>query len=143
MARFFPDVETSTAARTAYRAGTLAEALAIARGADLATPREHDLPEMIEEFASLLESLGVPDRDGTDIAVIVPIAWNGRSLRNTVGLDFGRRLLTLVNHPVFGTGPLSDEILFCDLHLPQNLRHELLTVLVTYRNVEERAGDTA
>lgn len=143
MARFFPPLETALRARSRYADGTLAEALTIARSAPMETPRETDLPALVEEFAGLLETLGIPDRDGTDFAVIVPIVWAGRSHRTTVTLDFGRRLLTVVNHPVLGTGPIPDEVLLHDLHLPQNLRHELLTVLVSYKNLaaSEQAAD--
>lgn len=134
MARYFPPLEVARMARERYQDGTLAEALTIARSAPLDTPRENDVPDLLDEFAGLLESLGIPDRDGTDFAVIVPVVWAGRSIRATVTLDFGRRLLTVVNHPVFGTVPIPKDVLLHDLQLPQNLRHELLTVLVTYKN---------
>lgn len=136
MAKFFPSVEIARAARERYRNGTLNEALAVARSADLSTPREHDVAGMIEEFSSLFEQLGIPDRDGADFAIIVPVVWNGVSHRTTFTLDFGRRLMTVVNHPKFGTGPLPAEVYLSDLHLPQNLRHELLSVLVTYKITE-------
>lgn len=136
MAKFFPPVEIARAARERYRSATLNEALAVARSADLSTPREHDVAEMIEEFSALFEELGIPDRDGADFAVIVPVVWNGVSTRTTVTLDFGRRLLAVVNHPKLGSGPMPDDVYLCDVHLPQNLRHELLSVLVTYKITE-------
>jgi hypothetical protein len=136
VAKFFPPFEIARAARERYRNGTLNEALAVARSADLVTPREHDVAELIEEFSSLFEELKIPDRDGADFAVIVPIVWNGTSHRTTVTLDFGRRALAVVNHPKLGSGPIPAEVYLCDLHLPQNLRHELLSVLVTYKITE-------
>lgn len=133
MAKFFPTVEVSRAARDVYRSATIGEAMAALATAGLSTPHTNDMGEMIEEFCTLLDELGVPDRDGADFAVIVPIVFNGVARRSTVTLDFGRRLLAVVNHPVLGSGPVPPEVFVSDVHLPQNLQHELLAVLVTYK----------
>lgn len=134
MARFFPNASVACTARETYAEGTMIEALAVAGLASLDTPREFDVAEMLDELAALLLELDVPDRDGVDFAVIVPVTWNGTTIRATVTLDFGRRLLQFINHPQFGSGPIPQELYLSDLAFPTNLRKELLSALITYKN---------
>lgn len=134
MPRFFPDADTARLARETYAEGTMIEALAVVGISGLETPREFDVPPLLDELAQLLEELDVPDRDGVDFAVIVPVTWNGTTSRATVTLDFGRRLLSFTNHPQFGTAPVPQELYLADLAFPVNLRYELLTALITYKN---------
>lgn len=134
MARYFPDAPVARTARETYAEGMMIEALAVAGLAGLDTPRESDVPALLDELAELLTELDVPDRDGVDFAVIVPVTWNGATTRATITLDFGRRLLQFINHPQFGSGAIPQELYLVDLEFPANLRKELLSALITYKN---------
>lgn len=134
MPRFFPSHEVATKAREVYKTGTIAEALLEFDDEPIELPRTRDWHEMIEEFCSLMESLGVPDRDGADLAVIVPVFWAGSSYKRSISLDIGRRALAFARQPDSGPGTVTDEVFTEDPELAKNLRDALMPALVSYKN---------
>jgi hypothetical protein len=143
MSRFFPTSEDAREARNAYKTGTLSQSLARLDLDQLETPRTRDWREMIEEFCRLLESLGVPDRDGADFAVIVPVSWQGNSSPRSISVDIGRRALAFARQPDSGPVVVSDEVFFDDSDLAKNLRNALIPVLVSYKNKRADIEDKA
>jgi hypothetical protein len=134
MARFFPPHDAASKAREVYKTGTVADALSQFDSESIEAPRTRDWREMIEEFCSLLESLGVPDRDGADLAVIVPVFWAGACHKRSISLDIGRRALAFARQPDSGPGAVTDEVFVEDPELAKNLRDALIPVLVSYKN---------
>ena len=134
MPRFFPTPDNARAAREMYTTATLKDALPMLDAGSLETPRTRDWRDMVEEYCTLLEALGVPDRDGVDFAVIVPVMIDGDRHSRSVSLDIGRRALCFASDPKFGCGPLPDDVVLGDPDLAKNLRDALLPVLVTYKN---------
>ena len=86
MAKFFPHSSHVREARELFWSEASSEAQAIIAGDALETPRARDWREMIEEYCALLEDLGVPDRDGADVGVIVPVVWE-RPAWHTIDLS--------------------------------------------------------
>ena len=89
---------------------------------------------MVEEFCSLVDHVGIPDRDGADVGVIVPLKWEGLDTKRLVSIDFGRRALAFARQADFGPSDLTDEVFIEDPDFARNLRDALLPLLVTYKN---------
>lgn len=134
MNRFFPSSEQTRQARRSYASGNLKEPwLAFERTA-LELPTARVWRDMIEEFCLLVDRLGVPDRDGADVGVIVPVRWDGVETKRLISIDFGRQALAFARQTDSGPNVPADEVFAEDPDLAGNLRDALLPLLVTYKN---------
>ena len=141
MSRFFPSVTKARESREVYVTGALAEAVLVLESGVLETPGTNDWRDMVEEFCALLESLGVPDRDGADIGVIVPLNWLGSSSKRLVSVDIGRRALAFARQTPDGPSVMSDEVYLEDPLFAKSLRDALIPTIATYKNEGASAGD--
>ena len=134
MARFFPHSSHVREAREVFWSEGLSEAQVIIAGDALESPRACDWREMIEEYCTLLEDLGVPDRDGADVGVIVPVVWSGQRGTRLISVDIGRRALAFARQPENAPGEVTNHVFLEDADLAKNLRDALVPVLLTYKN---------
>ena len=142
MAHFFPDAETVAEARTRLAEGHYGDLDQTMNVGDLVRPHTRQTREMIAEFGTLADELGLREADSTGFIVLVPVVVNGASLTTPVLVDVDHLELSFTSHPTFGAGAIPDDILLSNPNLPPAIREQLLGVLATWHNTAVAERET-
>jgi hypothetical protein len=134
MAHFFPDATTVAEARARLAGGHYGDLDLTMNVGDLARPHTRQTKDMIAEFRTLADELGLRESDSTGFIVLVPVVVNGSSLTTPVLVDVDHEELSFTSHPTFGAGAIPDDVLSANPALPPAIREQLLGVLATWHN---------
>lgn len=139
MYEFFPSSERVIEARSVLATGHFGDLEALMGVAELRSPSDADLDQLIDEFQSLVAELGLNEADGTlGFVVLVPVTVNRITHTTPVLVDTEFRELSFTSHPELGAGGISGELLVENPRLVADVRDELLGVIATWHN---RAAD--
>ncbi len=139
MYEFFPTSERVIEARAVLATGHFGDLEALMGVAELRTPSDADLDQLIDEFQALASELGLNDAGGSlGFVVLVPVTVNRITHTTPVLVDTEFRELSFTSHPELGAGAISAELLVENPRLVADVRDELLGVIATWHN---RAAD--
>jgi hypothetical protein len=138
---FFPAPARVIEARQVLATGHFGELDALMGVAELRTPSDADLGQLIDEFRALAAELGLSGQDSAlGFVVLVPVTVSGTTHTTPVLVDTEYRELAFTSHPELGAGSIPDEILVENPRLVAAVREELLGVIATWHNSEDLVG---